>query len=405
MRSNIKLVVCLSTAFLAVSAYAQDRNSSATPDATAIRPVAYVYVSNQPKNSSTNEVIAYSAGPHGRLTPIVGSPFREDVGEMAVDGQFLFADNLQSPDIGTYRIEPDGALTYITSTNYAQYNLDDCGTAGPLFSDHTGFTLYVMESNGNACANNVYASFSVDKSNGALNYLGKTVEGAPTFGAPYLAPAFVGDNVFAYTATNAASMYFETTGLERTSSGMLTNIQNFQVTFPAPPEGARVYIPQQAAADRTSHVAMTLQAANPPGENVGKPQLVSFLVHTNGDLTTTNTSADMPATQVSFANDLKMSPTGELLAVGGTGGLQVFHFNGTQPMTKYTPLLTTETIAQMFWDNDNHLYAITQGTLPAGTGKLFVFTITPTGYSQAPGSPYTIYDPQALAIQSLPLPR
>jgi len=52
----------------------------------------------------------------------------------------------------------------------------------------------------------------------------------------------------------------------------------------------------------------------------------------------------------------------------------------------------------MFWDNNNHLYAISQSS-----GKLFVYTITPTGHREAPGSPYTISSPDALIVQPLPL--
>ncbi|MGA9390479.1 MAG: hypothetical protein WBV69_08540 [Candidatus Sulfotelmatobacter sp.] len=47
----------------------------------------------------------------------------------------------------------------------------------------------------------------------------------------------------------------------------------------------------------------------------------------------------------------------------------------------------------MFWDNDNHLYAVS----PAA-GKLFVFTVTPTSYSQAPASPHSITGAQNLIV-------
>src|ERR1035441_6562125 len=84
--------------------------------------------------------------------------------------------------------------------------------------------------------------------------------------------------------------------------------------------------------------------------------------------------------------DINMSPSGKLLAVGGSKGLQVFHFNGASPLTHFTGLLTSEDIEQVGWDNSNHLYA-----LSVTHGKLFVFTVTPSSVSQAPGSPYTVY--------------
>ena len=103
----------------------------------------------------------------------------------------------------------------------------------------------------------------------------------------------------------------------------------------------------------------------------------------------------MPATKVGNLNDFWMSPSGKLLAVAGESGLQIFHFNGGNPITPYTGLLTSSNITQMFWDKDNHLYA-----LSTVEGKLYVFTVTPTGYTQAPGSPYSI--PNSVYVVVLP---
>jgi hypothetical protein len=101
----------------------------------------------------------------------------------------------------------------------------------------------------------------------------------------------------------------------------------------------------------------------------------------------------MPETAVKNVTDVGVSPSGKLLAVGGTAGLQIFHFNGADPVAPYTELLTKDEVDQFFWDNDNHLYAISQSA-----GKLFVFTITPTRFSQAAGSPYTISNPQDIIV-------
>ena len=116
-----------------------------------------------------------------------------------------------------------------------------------------------------------------------------------------------------------------------------------------------------------------------------------------GSLTTTSTGKNMPMTSVTYVNTLSMAPSGKLLAVGGIGGLQVFHFNGASPITKYTALLTTSTIDQAFWDLSNHLYAISRSA-----GKLYVFTITPTSHSQASGSPRNLSSPEGLIVQPAP---
>ncbi len=44
-------------------------------------------------------------------------------------------------------------------------------------------------------------------------------------------------------------------------------------------------------------------------------------------------------------------------------------------------------------NNANHRYAISNKA-----GKLYVFTVTPTSHSQAPGSPYTVKNLQNLIV-------
>ena len=91
--------------------------------------------------------------------------------------------------------------------------------------------------------------------------------------------------------------------------------------------------------------------------------------------------------------DLDMAPSGKLLAVAGTGGAQVFHFNGNTPITPYTGLLTKEEVDQVFWDNSNHVYAISR------TGnQLLAGTVTPTTLQKVPGSPYRIVNPVSIIV-------
>jgi len=82
---------------------------------------------------------------------------------------------------------------------------------------------------------------------------------------------------------------------------------------------------------------------------------------------------------------LNMSPSGKLLAVAGTTGVQVFHFNGANPITHYSAVLTSSEIDEIHWDNSNHLYALSNAN-----GKLYVFTITPTSIKPVSGSPFTV---------------
>ncbi len=101
-----------------------------------------------------------------------------------------------------------------------------------------------------------------------------------------------------------------------------------------------------------------------------------------------------------------MSPSGLLLAVAGganlsyapsDNGLEIFHFNGAKPITKYKVVLTGVPLDEVKWDNSNHLYAMSYNT-----NRLYVYTVTPTSITAAPGSPYTLASqPLALFVKSL----
>jgi WD40 repeat protein len=106
----------------------------------------------------------------------------------------------------------------------------------------------------------------------------------------------------------------------------------------------------------------------------------------------------MPTTASLAVKDIEISPSGKLLAVAGTAGLEVFHFNGSNPITPYTGLLENDEIDQCLWDNANHLYAIS-----SKSNLLFVFTVTPTSYYQAPGSPYVIGPVTGTQVIVLPI--
>jgi hypothetical protein len=120
-----------------------------------------------------------------------------------------------------------------------------------------------------------------------------------------------------------------------------------------------------------------------------------YTADSSGNLTTKGTSQNMPTASVGWLNDMKTSPAGNLLALGGTSGLQVFHFNGSNPITPYTGLLATHELSHLAWDNHNHLYGISQPS-----GRLYAFRVTTTGYKKASGSPYSISTPQAITVLS-----
>lgn len=390
-------VLCAATTF----AYAyndgdHDQDDSARPQTNHAHSAAYVYISSIPKNSSVSEILAYEAGPDGRLHPVSGSPYPEAVNSMAANGKFLMAASQTAGDIIAFHIERDGSLSRWLTTDYAKYNNPggpECGSAGHLYFEHTGSDLYVQEFNGSsACANTVVASFAANSGTSALKYLGTDVTGV--FPGNRTAAYFVGNNQYAYSADNDSCMYYAIYGFKRGASGAL-NYMPFNYNLPAPPAAFRRYIPHLSAADPSNHLAFTMQPANPPGCFNAPLQLASYTVDAKGNLHTTNTAANMPKTLIKSPYDMKIAPGGKLLALAGQEGLQVFHFNGAAPLTHDTDLLTKDPINQMYWDNENHLYAIS-----TATGRLHVFTITPTSTREAPGSPYTISQPRAITVQA-----
>jgi hypothetical protein len=135
---------------------------------------------------------------------------------------------------------------------------------------------------------------------------------------------------------------------------------------------------------------MAVQLIDKNSHYDGNAQLATFTADGSGYLSTTSTYANMPKVAVGTGPvKLSMSPSGKLLAVAENHGLQVFHFNGANPITPYTGVLTTASIDQIFWDNNNHLYA-TSYSPATNQSTLFVFGVTPNWHGVAPGSPYTI---------------
>jgi hypothetical protein len=126
----------------------------------------------------------------------------------------------------------------------------------------------------------------------------------------------------------------------------------------------------------------------------GPTQLASYTIGSSGALTTSSTDANMPSTTVEPILNLSMAPSGKLLAVTGSNDIEIFWFNGASLMKAYKTLLSGVDIEHAYWDNANHLYAISQDKR-----RLYVFTVTTTSTSQAPGSPHSITGPQNIIVQ------
>ena len=336
-----------------------------------------MYVSSAP-TSSTGKINAYWAAANGALTPIAGSPFPYDVNYMAVNGAWLFGVANVDTDINSFSIASNGALTFKDT-----YKVTNPGTGViSVYLDHTGSTLYADY----YTTNNDYLSFSINQSNGRLTKIGDLAGGPPN-NTPV---SFIGNDVYAYSSS---CYHFgqEIIGVKRNTDGTLSYLNS---TFPFPAEkSGGFYCPWKAAADPTNHVAIAMQPMNSNFGTDGNFQLAVYTAGSTGNLSTKSTYANMPTVAVGGVTDYAMSPSGKFLAVGGTAGFQIFHFNGANPITKYTGLLTGNPIDQIFWDNANHVYAISRRK-----GKLFVWTVTSTGVTRAPGSPHLIPNVQNLIV-------
>ena len=391
MTRCITFVVCLLTMLSTGLAFAQAKPATigVGVQTTPGSPVAFVYVSSSP-SPNNYEINAFAADPSGKLTPVQGSPFAADVQSMTVNGQYLFGSN--GIDIRSFSIAPDGALQRVATINAQQFNGSNCGGPTELFLDHTGTTLYDLDYDGDVCANNTYQSFGINSATGELTYLGAS-SASVEFEVPL---SFLGNNVYGY-GSGCFHLYASIYGFQRNSDGTLTSV-NTNAPMPVAKKGD-FYCTALAAADSKNHVAISVQPLNAQTwQPDGPRQLATYTADDSGKLTTRSTFLNMPKQALKYPVDMKMSPSGKLLAVAGAAGagaagLQVFHFHGSNPITHYTGLLTKDPVDQLSWDNHNHLYAISRST-----GKLFVFTITPTRFSQAPGSPYTITNPQNITV-------
>jgi hypothetical protein len=185
-------------------------------------------------------------------------------------------------------------------------------------------------------------------------------------------PTILGNEAFAYGIQYDVH-YSSTVGFPRESSGALHAI-NTQETDPSDPNGANAY-PTLVAADPTNHLAVTIayNASNPP-------YLASYTADSEGNIVSTNPFDKLPVVPFA-ATALAMSTSGTALAVAGGypttygagNGLEIYHFNGADPITPFSGLMANIEIDAIKWDSSNHLYAIS-----AKTNQLFVYTVTGT---------------------------
>jgi hypothetical protein len=388
-----------------------------SPEA-ASTPVAHLYV------ESGNKIAAFAAASNGKLTTISGSPFNYSLVPMGANGHYLFGFEPNSVIIDSFSMAASGALKKASSTDTNNFNVLNCSdlvawNGVGLRVDHSGEDVYTSAIPGEFPCYSAYQTFKIDNANGDLNFVGES--SGLLLGGYGL--TILGNNKFAYSPSCGAafgnSPYPVIEPYERLSSGELVTA-NAGVPIPAPPidEDAPggptpgYYCPQSIATDPTDHVAISMysytQVSGEDGGNLqyGPVAIAIYTADSKGNLTTTSNAKNMATLPMDSEDSclacstLRMSPSGKLLAAGGSGGVVLFHFDGGKPLTKYKTLLTTDSIGQIVWDNNNHMYAV--GTNSKGNGELWVYTVTPTSVTEASGSPYSISNPGSMVIHTLP---
>lgn len=384
----------LRTAFLACTTALVAGVVTTPSPAIAETPVAYVYVSNlvSPNTSTRHDLYAYGARADGSLYRVTGTPFNYDINELWDNSHYLFG--LNGTQIDSYWISSTGAPQLVGTVDAASHASNFCGGIGPLKVDHSGHSLYNPIAQGD-CMGFGFQNFAISSTTGKLTY--KNTSDEVFLGGNEI--DFLGNNLFAYSPICTNYDHEEVgyiTGFQRASDGTLKSITVNGGAI-APKNTSNSYCPQTIATDPTNHMAVLQQEVDFFSDPYGTPVIATYTATSTGNLTTTSTYSNMPHTR-SGSRVMRMDPSGKLLAVAGSNGLDIFHYHGANPVTYAKTLLTGVPIDSLYWDHSNHLYAVTRSNI--GKGKLYVFTVTLTGVSQAPGSPHYIPNADSLIVRA-----
>ncbi|HEV2132729.1 MAG TPA: hypothetical protein VGR47_00565 [Terracidiphilus sp.] len=365
-------------------------------------PVANVYV------QISNGVNVYNTASNGRLTLVAGSPFKI-TGQMAG----AMANHLVSLDdenIYVYSLASNGAVEgQVGETSIQDFSGSQCGTVSFSAFDRTGQDLYVGVSGaqnqnlGTQCI--AIQSFKISSA-GTPSYLGTTIpynDSTNAMNVYYYQLVMSGGNQYAYAVVAGLSGTCdepEILAFQRESSGALELAGTQSVQYPEPPSGGWQYFPYAISVDSNNHLAVNLSPEqNAPCGTNGSPQLGSFSINNNGSIASTNTYQNMPTAAPTSGAGVEMgplAPSNAVLPAALGNNLQLFHFNGSSPITSMTGQIPVKGLMSVLqWDTSSHLYG-----LNISTKMLRVFTVTSNGLVEDPGSPMAINGAQSLFVVS-----
>jgi hypothetical protein len=387
-------LVLLPVAYLLSSCASYDMLSPAPATDTH----EFLYVQTSPyiqygDPSLSSATYGYSVSTSGQLMPLAGYP--QPGNFLGVfSGKYFYTGEPDGIHLDTYLIGADGSFTKIHSV--IDKAMAQCTEQCHIFADitdHTGSSLYVDGYNGRDDVERP-ETYSIDKNTGELTYVSPGGTHWSLYGGECSFDDFTADNRYVYGVCDGPHAPGLIEIEARNPNGSLTDVPNVRVIGPAPPPGI-IYGGSPAGADAENHLAAIIFSwpSNLGPVNDSPDLLVSYTINADGSLTTTNTTADMPAVQEVTAVG-GLSPSGKLFVVGTPDGIQMFNFNGAAPMTLNGSLIPTDTPAQIQWDSQNRLFVLSI------TQKLYVFTANGNRVVQAQGSPYSIPNAESLAIAS-----
>jgi hypothetical protein len=362
------------------------------PPAQAQTPTAAanVYVQIQ---GPAGAVYGYSASPTGKLTAIPGSPFKPGTQIVGSNKSQFFT--LGKTSIHSYAVGSNGAIgSQLSDIGFLGYAGGSCGEgtnspAGAVL-DHSGQYIYVLlqYNADSSCA--AYQTYKIN-SDGAFTFQGETEvnfgdQSGENNPSSVDLPSILGNETFAY-ADESSGHDSSPIGFRRESTGTLETM-TFTETDPTLSNG-NYNVQYPDASPTGNYIVFQLYPYDSNPAQIG-----SYTVDPEGNLTTTNTSSDMPTTGLE-APSSTFSPDGKLFVLygdqepaGASGsGIEIYSFNGASPLTFYKSLLTGTQIDEVAWDSSNHLYAMS-----SHTNELYVFTVTSTSVTQdtelSIGSPF-----------------
>jgi hypothetical protein len=385
MANSLKVAATLVAACLA-SGIAQSSNGQA---------VAYVYV------AGSTQISGYSAAATGQLAPILGLPIPASVSHLSTTSKTVFGPGTDNENMYSFNIGPGGLLVPGPVTDVQQYNTNGCpGQLGPTQIDYADQYLYSLVQDGDCAGGTVTHVYPILTGGRLGEGIGWYTQ--IEYAGPPNPIRILGTNKFGFFTGCAhyGSEFTPTTLIWELGTGdfagwLIPDGQYNDAPEPSDPED--FYCPSMLAGDPSNHLAYAFRKYYPSISELSTPYfLASYTVDTQGNFSTESDYTNMPAANIGTLSAMSISPSGNLLAVAGSYGFELFHFNGGSPITKITSLVSSDPVSQVAWDKAGHLYVLT-------TSSLFVYTATSTGVEQAPGSPYTLSGSGPFSIIALSL--